>query len=532
MSSTLTLGVSVLLPYLTYIIITRIFFHPLSSVPGPFFARVTKLWVIWQVRKGRSDLLYPSLHAKYGPIVRIAPDQVSVCDGPAIRMAYNAGTKFTKGTWYQVCAAPKKGSEEGLDLLPETNIEKYRMQRRAIGPAYSIKGMEKHEHILTKYAETFIERLKDIKGREVDLATWTHIYALDALGWFVLGKSVDYTAMGHDDGNLDASDSIWSIFTTLGWFPTYVNVMRSIPKIGGLLIIPASLGLGLGMPKMWPIITFAAPNILKRLQSLESTKHVRWYHRLGAHKTPDAPKDSSPDDKAIRAGDEPDLLATLMTLHHDKEARFKPDWVLGITMTNFGAGHDTIMITLAGVLYQLAKHPEYISRLRKEIQEQGISKDAGYVELTTKVPLFSAILKESLRIIPAVSAYLPRVVPEGGVEVCNTYLPAGTTMGICLWSTHHDPNLFPEPERFWPERWMNDGTEEKKREIGRMDQYWMGFGGQNRSCPGQNLGRFFVVKAAKRIIEEFDLEVSGNMEIIGWFATGMRGVGVKFIPRT
>lgn len=528
MLSTLTLGLSAIVPLLAYVIITRIFFHPLSSVPGPFLARVSKLYIIWQVRKGRSDLLYPSLHAKYGPIVRIAPNQVCVCDGEAIRLAYSAGTRFTKGSWYQVAAAPKEGSEEGLDLLTETNIEKYRMQRRAIGPAYSIQGMEKHEDVLAKYLETFIERLKGLEGKEVDLAVWTHIYALDALSWFVLGKSVDYTSMGHDDGNLVASDSIWSIFTTLGWFPTYVNVMRSIPKVGGLLIIPASLGLGLGMPRMWSVMNFCLPNILKRLKSLESTKDVTWKRRMGEN----IALDGLPSDDAIKVGDEPDLLATLMTLHHDKEARFKPHWVLGIAMTNFGAGHDTVMITLSGMLYQLGRHPEYVARLRKEMHEQGISKDAGYVELTTKVPLFSAILKESLRLIPAVSAFLPRVVPEGGAEVCNTYLPKGTTIGICLWSTHYDQKLFPEPEKFWPERWMNDGTEEKKKEIGRMDHYWMGFGGQNRSCPGQNLGRFFVVKAAKRIIEEFDLELRGEMEVVGWFATGMRGVGVKFVPRT
>lgn len=531
MPSPLTLGLSVLISSLTYILITRIFFHPLSSIPGPFPARISKLYIIYHIRKGRSDLLFPSLHATYGPIVRIAPNQVSVCDGPAIRLAYSAGTRFTKGSWYQVCAAPKKGSEEGLDLLPETNIEKYRMQRRAIGPAYSIKGMEKHEGVLSTYLETFISRLQGFNGKELDLALWTHIYALDALSWFVLGKSLDYTAQGHDGGNLEASDSIWSIFTTLGWFPTYVDVMRSIPKIGGLLIIPASLALGLGMPKMWPIITFAAPSVLGRLQGLESTRNVRWYHRLGAHRTSEHPKQPL-EKEEVEVGEEKDLLATLMTLHHDKEARFKPGWVLGITMTNFGAGHDTVMITLAGMLYHLAKNQEYVARLRQEMQEQDVTKDVGYVELTSKVPLFSAILKESLRLIPAVSGFLPRVVPDGGADVCGTYLPAGTTMGICQWATHHDPSLFPEPERFWPERWMNDGTEEKKKEIGRMDHYWMGFGSANRSCPGQNLGRFFVIKAVKRIIEEFDVEVTGKMEIIGWFATGMRDVGVKFILKT
>jgi hypothetical protein len=534
MLSTSLLAVSTVITFLSYTILHRIFFHALSPIPGPPLARITKLWLVWHVRQGKSHTLMPGLHARYGPIVRIAPDQVLVCSEDAIRQAYSSGTKFTKGDWYHVCEAPRKGTiDERLDLLTETDMEKYKMQRRAIGPAYSVAGMEKHEAALDRYINAFISKIQSLNGEEVDLAEWMHIYSLDALSHVVLSNSLDYTAQGSDGGNGAASESIWSLFTTLGLFPGFVWAMHAIPYVGTLLILPASFLLGLGMPRIWPVMAFVVPGIMTRLQALESTKDVKMVPRTGFSRggNLDAPPEAADVGNEDGNGEE-DMMASLLALHHDKSAKFAPSWVLGIALTNFGAGHDTIMITMAICIFNLATHPEYISRLRREMQEQNITKESGYAEIVRKVPLFLAVLKESLRIYPAISFFLPRVVPAGGATVANTYLSQGTTMGISLWATHHDPHVFPEPNTFKPERWLQDGTEGKTRQIARMNQVWMGFGGQSRSCPGQNLARFFVVKGVKRIIESVDLEVSGEVEFRGWFATQIRGVGVKFLPRS
>ena len=164
MLSITPLSLSVFIAYVGYITIYRIFFHPLRSVPGPFLARFSKLWLVWHVRKGKSHIQFPELHAQFGPIVRIAPNQVLVCEEDAVKTVYGAGTSFTKGDWYQMCAAPDKNwkpVDEVLDLLTETNMEKYRRQRRAIGPAYSITGLEKHEELLDAYIDKFVAKLGD-----------------------------------------------------------------------------------------------------------------------------------------------------------------------------------------------------------------------------------------------------------------------------------------------------------------------------------------------------------------------------------
>jgi hypothetical protein len=129
--------------------------------------------------------------------------------------------------------------------------------------------------VLDKYINFYIARLKTLAGKEVDLATWTHISALDALSWFVVSKSPDYTEMGHSGGNTAASDRFWSMFTILGMFPGYIDLMSSIPKVGGYMVITASLMLGLGLRKSLSIMGFGVPQLMSRNRALDRTKSLK-----------------------------------------------------------------------------------------------------------------------------------------------------------------------------------------------------------------------------------------------------------------
>jgi len=60
------------------IVIKRRYFSPLSDIPGPFFASFTRLWQVVTMIRGDSLMVFYDLHQKYGPFVRVAPDEVSV----------------------------------------------------------------------------------------------------------------------------------------------------------------------------------------------------------------------------------------------------------------------------------------------------------------------------------------------------------------------------------------------------------------------------------------------------------------------
>ena len=80
---------------LVYFLLQQIL-DPLRSVPGPFFARFTRLWYFIHVYKGSFELKEIELHRKYGPIVRIAPHEYSIDDVDAAKAIYGHGNNFPK----------------------------------------------------------------------------------------------------------------------------------------------------------------------------------------------------------------------------------------------------------------------------------------------------------------------------------------------------------------------------------------------------------------------------------------------------
>jgi hypothetical protein len=391
--------------------------------------------------------------------------------------------------------------------------------------------MEKHEELLDKHIDKFAGRLKSFKDEWIDLAEWMHIYALDGIASFTFSKSPRYTEKGNDAGNMAVSDKHWAYFTVVGLFPWIVYVTQNLPKTGMYLRIPISLLFAIPIPSGLPIIGFVIPNLLERLSTLESTSKVKPPADRPGLQTSLRADDLGQKDEDAPEGEESDLLASVMKLHTSKEDRFRASWVLGISLTNFGAGHDTMTITLSSAIYLICNNSAVKSRLVRELREANIGKNSTYNEITQKVPFLMACLKESMRIYPAIGFNLQRKVPATGAKLCNTYLPPGTIMGVHLWAVHNQlADVFPEPEKFNPERWLPDGTEEKKKAIGRMNGAWLSFGGGSRSCPGQYLAKFFVIKLLARLFSEFGdgVEVRGEADFVGWFSCHFRGVDVRF----
>jgi cytochrome P450 len=162
---------------------------------------------------------------------------------------------------------------------------------------------------------------------------------------------------------------------------------------------------------------------------------------------------------------------------------------------NVIAGSDTTGITLAAALYYLMRNPESMRKLQYEFDEATrrgeLSQPATYAE-ASKLSYLQAVIKETLRIHPAVGMLLSRVVPEGGKELAGHYFPAGvspisrvlcssmlsqrntdllfssqTVVGVNAWAIHRNTEIFgPDVDLFRPERWL--GPREK---VARMDQH-------------------------------------------------------------
>ncbi len=174
---------------------------------------------------------------------------------------------------------------------------------------------------------------------------------------------------------------------------------------------------------------------------------------------------SSPDDEA--AGEDP------LT---DAELR---DQLVTLLL----AGHETTASGLAWALYELGRDPQLLARAQRAVDEG----DDDYVE---------AVMKESLRLHPIIPMVVRFLLQP--VTIVGRHLPAGISLGPSILLAHQDPENFPEPDRFRPERFL-DG------EV--APNTWIPFGGGVRRCIGAGFSLMEGVAVLREVLSRYDVAV-------------------------
>lgn len=119
-----------------------------------------------------------------------------------------------------------------LDLLSERDIQRYRLQRRLIGPLYQAANIEKHEKAVDAVLDRVIAQLRAFDGAEIDLKEWMHIIAVECLGAIVLTWSPGYLKDKTDWGSSAHSYRGWRRKSVLGLFPTVVKAELMSKNVG------------------------------------------------------------------------------------------------------------------------------------------------------------------------------------------------------------------------------------------------------------------------------------------------------------
>jgi cytochrome P450 family 110 len=134
------------------------------------------------------------------------------------------------------------------------------------------------------------------------------------------------------------------------------------------------------------------------------------------------------------------------------------------------AGHETTAIGMAWALYHLHREPETLTRLLAELAPLGPVPEP---EALAKLPYLAAVCDEALRLHPVVVAIGRRTLAPFTLR--GRELAPGTGIMVSIWLAHHDPERYPEPERFRPERFI-------ERKFSPFE--YLPFGGGARRCIG------------------------------------------------
>lgn len=161
--------------FASYAIYMR-FFHALASVPGPFWASLTRCWIINHIWTGEMHRTAIALHQKYGQIVRIGPNEVSIADPSALKTIYGAGTKFCKAEWYCVWQGHRK-----FDIVAERDESIHRKQRALVQSAYNMTSIKDLEPYVDDCVRKFITAMTERQGQIIDMGKWVQLYAFGIL---------------------------------------------------------------------------------------------------------------------------------------------------------------------------------------------------------------------------------------------------------------------------------------------------------------------------------------------------------------
>jgi cytochrome P450 len=208
---------------------------------------------------------------------------------------------------------------------------------------------------------------------------------------------------------------------------------------------------------------------------------------------------------------------------HQAKPEFKQEYLTEMVASTIRAGGDTLTATLAAVVSQANLHPQVKARVTKEVE--GVGSIASFHD-GTKLPFTAATIKEAMRHWPVVGLAMYREVPKNGLTLNGYYIPPGTTVGCSPLALQCNEAIFGEDaNKFRPDKWLD----EKDRVP--LERYSLGFGSQNRSCPGRNISEQCIYKAFPTLMKHFDIEVEMPSEMLTYGTSIMTGVKARFKVR-
>jgi cytochrome P450 len=176
-----------------------------------------------------------------------------------------------------------------------------------------------------------------------------------------------------------------------------------------------------------------------------------------------------------------DVLSMLIAARHEDGSPMRDEEMRDELLTLLVAGHETTATSLSWAIERLSRNPDKLERLRAEVLE-------GREEYLT------ATIQETLRLRPVISIVIRKLTEA--VEIGGYQLPAGISVAPCVYLVHRNPEVYPEPQRFLPERFLDNppGT-----------YTWIPFGGGVRRCLGASFAQFEMAVVLKELVKRHQI---------------------------
>jgi cytochrome P450 len=177
-----------------------------------------------------------------------------------------------------------------------------------------------------------------------------------------------------------------------------------------------------------------------------------------------------------------DILSMLVAARHEDGSPMSEAEIRDELLTLLVAGHETTATALSWAVERLVRHPDKLERLRAE----ALAGEDAYL---------TATIQETLRLRPVIVLVIRKLTEP--VEIGGYELPAGASVTPSIHLVHRDPKIYPEPDRFLPERFLENppGT-----------YTWIPFGGGVRRCLGAAFAQFEMAVVLEELVRRRQIQ--------------------------
>lgn len=189
-----------------------------------------------------------------------------------------------------------------------------------------------------------------------------------------------------------------------------------------------------------------------------------------------------------------DILSLMLSVRDESGQPMEDKEIKDELMTMLFAGHETTASALAWAFYWIHYCPGVREKLIKELNSIEGNSDPNTI---VKLPYLSAVVAETLRIYPVAIATFARQLKEP-FEIMGYKFEAETIFSPCIYLTHHREDIYPEPKKFKPERFL---------EKQYSSYEYFPFGGGNRRCLGYAFALFEMKLVIATVLLQVELEL-------------------------
>ncbi|XP_058460215.1 probable cytochrome P450 6a18 [Malaya genurostris] len=204
-----------------------------------------------------------------------------------------------------------------------------------------------------------------------------------------------------------------------------------------------------------------------------------------------------------------DILQGLIRLH--REQKITKEELSGHCFSFVKFGLEPCNSVMKFCIYELARNPLIQDRLRSEIKHSLNGMELDY-KVATSMTYLSQVINETLRMYPPVD-YLCRVSQSNSLN----RIPSGALCVIPVYALHHDPDHFPVPEQFDPERFSPNGTQTSTHQF-----CYLPFGAGPRSCIGYQFGLMLIKIGIITLVRNFRFVPNGSASQIRFKPNSLR----------